>query len=321
MPPISPYLHDVATDVASWRRQLIWRVGMKRSIAVLGTGRMGSALARALLASDHRMTVWNRTKDKAEPLALLGATVASSALEAVTSAEVIIVNVSDYKATAGILRDDAVASAVRGKLIVDLTSGTPQGARDAAEWCGRHGAGYLDGAIMATPDFIGTDAGTILVSGQGQAFRDNEAVFRALGGNVQHVGQDPGRANALDSALLALMWGALFGALNAIAVSQAEDIDLGELSRQWTATAPVVEGLVTDLIKRTDAGRFASDEETLSSISIHHSAFQHLLELMDARGIDRAVVDGYGFFFQRAIAAGQLHGDFAALSQFMGKAA
>lgn len=294
---------------------------MKRSIAVVGTGRMGSALARALLAKGHRTTVWNRTKDKAEPLALLGATVAPSVLEAVTSAEIIMVNVSDYAATAEILHDDAVASAIRGKLIVELTSGTPHGAREVAEWCAAHGASYLDGAIMATPDFIGTDAGTILVSGQSQAFRENEAVFRALGGNVQHVGQGPGRANALDSALLALMWGALFGALHAIAVSQAEDIDLGELGRQWTATAPVVEGLVADLIKRTNAGRLDSDEETLSSIAIHHSSFQHLLELMDARRIDRSVVDGYDTIFRRAIAAGQLHADFAALSQFMGKPA
>ena len=294
---------------------------MKRSIAVVGTGRMGSALARSLLAAGHRTTVWNRTRDKAEPLAALGAVIAPSVLDAVSAAEIIIVNVSDYAATADILHDATVASAVRGKLIVELTSGTPHGAREVADWCARHGASYLDGAIMATPDFIGTDAGTILISGQSQAFQENDAVFRALGGNVQHVGQDPGRANALDSALLALMWGALFGALNAIAVCQAEEIELGELGRQWTATAPVVEGLVTDLIKRTSAGRFAADEETLSSIAIHHSSFQHLLELMDARGIDRSVVDGYGSIFQRAIAAGQVHGDFAALSQFLGKAA
>ena len=44
---------------------------------------MGSALARALLQSGHRTTVWNRTKEKAEPLAVLGATVAASVLEAV----------------------------------------------------------------------------------------------------------------------------------------------------------------------------------------------------------------------------------------------
>jgi hypothetical protein len=126
--------------------------------------------------------------------------------------------------------------------------------------------------------------------------------------------------NALDSALLALMWGALFGTLHAIAVCQAEEIDLGELGRQWTAIAPVVEGLVADLVKRANAGRFASDDETLSAISAHYGSFQHLLELMDAREIDRSVVHGYDTIFQRAIAAGQLHEDFAALSQFLGKA-
>ncbi|WP_206073323.1 NAD(P)-binding domain-containing protein [Mesorhizobium wenxiniae] len=239
---------------------------MKLSISVVGTGRMGSALARALLRLGYRTTVWNRTKQKAEPLAALGATVAGSVLEAVNAAEIIIVNVSDYQASA-VLRDDAVASAIRGKLIVELTSGTPHGACEAAEWFAAHGASYLDGAIMATPDFIGTDAGTILISGPRQAFDANEEMFRALGGKVQHIGEEPGRANALDSALLALMWGALFGTLHAIAVCQAEEIDLGELGRQWTAIAPVIDGLVADLIKRTDAGRFASDDETLSSIS------------------------------------------------------
>jgi 3-hydroxyisobutyrate dehydrogenase-like beta-hydroxyacid dehydrogenase len=294
---------------------------MKRSIAIVGTGRMGSALAGALLQAGHRTTVWNRTIQKAEPLAVLGATVAPSVLEAVTAAEIIIVNVRDYQATAAILHNDAIASAVRGKLIVELTSGTPHGAREAAEWCAEHGASYLDCAIMATPDFIGTVAGTILVSGPSQAFDANEDMFRALGGNVQHVGEEPGRANALDSALLALMWGALFGTLNAIAVCQAEEIDLGELAQQWTATESVVEGLVADLIKRANAGRFASDDETLSSISAHYGSFQHLLQLMEARGIDRSVVHGYDAIFQRAIAAGQLHEDFAALSQFLGKSA
>ena len=202
---------------------------------------------------------------------------------------------------------------------MELTSGTPHGAREAAEWFAEHGASYLDGAIMATPDFIGTDAGTILISGPRQAFDANEDMFRALGGNVQHVGEEPGRANALDSALLALMWGALFGTLHAIAVCQAEEIDLGELARQWTATAPVVDGLVADLIKRTNAGRFASDDETLSSISAHYGSFQHLLELMEARKIDRSVVDGYDAIFQRAIAAGHLHDDFAALVAISGR--
>jgi 3-hydroxyisobutyrate dehydrogenase-like beta-hydroxyacid dehydrogenase len=297
----------------------MWSVAMKRAIAVLGTGRMGSALVRALLQAGHRTTVWNRTAEKVTPLAAAGAVAASSALEAIESAEIVIVNVTDYAATAALLRGNGVAEALRGKLVVELTSGTPDGAREAGGWAANHGVPYLDGAIMATPDFIGTEHGTILVSGSKQAFDVAGDMFRALGGNVQHVGEELGHANALDSALLALMWGALFGTLHAVAVSKAERIDLGELARQWTATAPVVEGLVADLIKRTRAKRFKADGETLSSISPHYSAFRHLVELMEARNIDRVVVDGYDDIFRRAIAAGHLQDDFAALSQFMGR--
>ncbi len=293
---------------------------MKPAISVLGTGRMGSALVRALLEAGHRTTVWNRTAEEAAPLAGDGAVVAASVREAVEAAEIVIVNVTDYAATAALLQwrrrcRGPSRQAGRG-------AGLPErldGAREAGRWAASHGVSYLDGAIMATPDFIGTEHGTILVSGPKHAFDAAGGMFPALGGNVQHVGEELGPANALDSALLAADVGALFGTLHAIAVSRAEKIELGELARQWTATAPVVEGLVADLIKRTQAERFAADGETLSSISPHYSAFQHLVELMEARNIDRTVVDGYGDIFRRAIAAGHLQDDFAAMSQFMGR--
>ncbi|MBY3217740.1 NAD(P)-dependent oxidoreductase [Rhizobium laguerreae] len=290
---------------------------MKSSITVIGTGRMGSALASSLIQAGHTTTIWNRTRQKTDSLAKLGAIVAPSVEAAVMAGEIVIVNVSDYDATKALLHSDAIGSAIRGKLIVELTSGTPTGAREAAEWYTKHGASYLDGAIMATPDYIGTDAGTILLAGPRAAFDSHSDVFRALGGNVQHISEEPGRANALDSALLALMWGALFGTLHAIAVCQSEEIELDELARQWSATAPVIDGLVTDLIKRTSAGRFASDSESLSSISAHHGSMHHLMELMQSRKIDRSVVDGYDAIVKRAIAAGHLHDDFAALSQFL----
>lgn len=290
---------------------------MKPAIAVLGTGRMGSALARALLAAEYRVTVWNRTAEKAAPLVASGGILAASVAAAVAQAAIVIVNVSDYDASATLLREEAVASALNGKLVVDLTSGTPQGAREAGEWAAALGAAYLDGAIMATPDFIGTEAGTILFGGPGEIFAANKPVLLALGGNLQHVGEDAGLANALDSALLALMWGALFGALNGVAVSRAEQVPSGKLATLWQATVPVVEGLVTDLIKRNETGRLAGDAESFASIATHYRAFEHLLAVMDARGIDRVVAEGQNALFRRAIAAGRGQDDLAALSQFM----
>ncbi|MER9373254.1 NAD(P)-binding domain-containing protein [Mesorhizobium sp. M0491] len=64
---------------------------------------MGSALAGSLLQSGYPTTVWNRTRQKTDPLARLGAIAASSVEEAVNAGEIIIVNVSDYKATKALL--------------------------------------------------------------------------------------------------------------------------------------------------------------------------------------------------------------------------
>ena len=169
---------------------------MKTRVSVLGLGRMGAALARALIKAGHTSNVWNRSPDKAHPFAALGATVAASVSDAIAASDIIIVNVTDYAASQALLRDPKIAETLRGKLIVELSSGTPQEARQAARWAEAQGAHYLDGAILATPDIIGSEAATILVSGPLAAFTAHQQTLATLG-NVRHAGEDPGTAAAL----------------------------------------------------------------------------------------------------------------------------
>ena len=69
---------------------------MNQRVAVIGTGRMGSALVAALLNKGFVTTVWNRTAPKTEPLSRLGVGVAKDILEAVGQADVVIVNINNY---------------------------------------------------------------------------------------------------------------------------------------------------------------------------------------------------------------------------------
>ena len=76
-------------------------------VSVIGLGAMGSALARALLRDGHRVTVWNRTSAKAEPLVRDGALLAHGPAAAVSASPIVLVCVEDYKVTRSILVNQA----------------------------------------------------------------------------------------------------------------------------------------------------------------------------------------------------------------------
>jgi 3-hydroxyisobutyrate dehydrogenase-like beta-hydroxyacid dehydrogenase len=78
--------------------------------------------------------------------------------------------VNDYVTSERLLRSGGLTKGLRGKLLVQLTSGSPKQAREMAAWARQHEIQYLDGAIMATPNLIGGPECTILYSGPGHLF-------------------------------------------------------------------------------------------------------------------------------------------------------
>src|SRR3954467_4996512 len=79
-------------------------------ISFLGTGIMGAPMARHLAEGGHDVTAWNRTADKARPLAEHGATVAEDPAAAVTGAEVIVTMLTDGEAVEDVMREAAPAA-------------------------------------------------------------------------------------------------------------------------------------------------------------------------------------------------------------------
>lgn len=290
---------------------------MNATVSVIGLGRMGAALAQAFLKAGIPTHVWNRSPEKAAALSAEGASVAPSVSAAAAAADIVVICVSTYADSDALLRPTDVAAALRGKLIVQLSSGSPNQAREQARWAASNGVAYLDGAIMATPNFIGEPGGTILYSGPKDLFEANRAIFAALGGNPQFVGEDVGHASALDLSLLAQMWGALFGQSQAAAICQAEGIALDLFEEHRQAFLPVVEGATVDLITRIRDRRFAADAETLASLDVHYGAFGLLLRLCGERGLNDLVPKAQDSLFRKAIQAGHRQDDFAAIAQFM----
>lgn len=100
-------------------------------VTVIGLGEMGSALARALMRADRRVTVWNRSAAKAGPLTAEGAQFAETAAAAAAASPMTMMCVSDYQAARDILETRGTAAALKGRTLVQLGNGTPKEARDS----------------------------------------------------------------------------------------------------------------------------------------------------------------------------------------------
>ncbi|MBQ0914054.1 NAD(P)-dependent oxidoreductase [Streptomyces sp. RM99] len=271
------------------------------AVTVLGLGPMGRALATAFLEAGLRTTVWNRTPGRDADLVAKGAVSASSAEEAVAAAPLTVVCVVNYDASDAVLRQDAVSSALKGRTLVNLSADTPARSRDTAEWAGRHGIRYLDGAIMTPATTIGTDDAVFLHSGPEELYREHRPVLAALGGTHTHLGEDPGRAAAYDIALLDIFWTAMAGYTHALAVARAEGVTGTELAPFAQGIAAILPPLFAEFAADTDAGTYSGELNPITSAA---STMAHVVHASEAHGIDASlmrVIEGQA---RRVIARG-----------------
>ncbi|MFB7089474.1 NAD(P)-dependent oxidoreductase [Streptomyces sp. NPDC056296] len=286
------------------------------AVTVLGLGPMGRALAEAFVAAGLRTTVWNRTPGRDADLVARGAVPAGSAQEAVVASPLTVVCVVNYDASDAVLRQDAVAAALKGRTVVNLSADTPERARDTAEWAGRHGVRYLDGAIMTPTPTIGTDDAVFLHSGPEELYREHRPVLAALGGTHTHLGEDAGRAAAYDIALLDIFWTAMAGYAHALAVARAEGVTGAELAPFAQGIAAILPPLFTEFAADTDAGSYSGDLNPITSAA---STMAHVVHASEAHGIDASVMRVIEGQARRVIALGHGTDGFTRVAEVIGR--
>jgi len=190
------------------------------AVTVLGIGRMGSALAAALVGDGRPVTVWNRT-----PATVPGAVTASSVAAAVAASPVVLVCVTDFPAARGVL--DAPGVDVAGRVLVNLTTGSPEDARVMADWATARRGTFVGGVVHAAPDQIGSPAATLLVSG---ALPAGARSALAVLGEVREVGRDAGAASLYDLTLLGLWYDAQVAYLDALITVGSAGVDAAQFA-------------------------------------------------------------------------------------------
>jgi 3-hydroxyisobutyrate dehydrogenase-like beta-hydroxyacid dehydrogenase len=224
----------------------------RMTVAVIGTGAIGGAVVRRLLATGHGVTVWNRTPGRTADLVAAGARPAATVADAVRGATVALLCLADYDAVRACLTD--AATVLRGRTVVVLCTGTPDDARDTARYVNGLGGRYLDAGVQSGPDLLGSDAATILYSGDRDAFERHHDTLATLS-PPRYVGEAPDAAATWDLALFGVWYDAQLGVLRALDVVRRAGIDVSGFAAtvgpQVGHVVAAVPDTVAEVVKRT----------------------------------------------------------------------
>jgi 3-hydroxyisobutyrate dehydrogenase-like beta-hydroxyacid dehydrogenase len=178
-------------------------------VAILGTGKMGGAMARRLNAAGHELTLWNRTRERAQALGV--GRVAATPADAAVGAEAVISILTDANAVrAAYLAADGAAGVAQGKVFVEMSTAGPDIARELAPLIHHAGGWFVEAPVLGSIGAVESGSLIIFAAGSEDAIEHGRPVLKDLG-EVRLVG-DIGSA-----ALLKLVANSMLAGVSALA--------------------------------------------------------------------------------------------------------
>src|SRR6185312_16343740 len=165
----------------------------KQTVAVLGAGGiMGFAMTRNLARDGYAIRAWNRSRDKAEPLAEDGAEIFDTPAQAAEGAEVVITMVAD--ADAVIATMDGVGGALSASTIGDavwlqMSTIGIEGTERCAAVAGERGIAFLDAPVLGTKAPAEQGKLVVLASGPADLRERVQPIFDVVGGRTMWIGE------------------------------------------------------------------------------------------------------------------------------------
>ncbi|WP_268793418.1 NAD(P)-dependent oxidoreductase [Noviherbaspirillum sp. Root189] len=149
-------------------------------IAVLGVGLMGAPMAKRLLQAGYPVTIWNRTRAKAEPLASWHARIADHPADAVGEADVVITMLEDGSIVRSVL-EQAARGLQQDTLVIDMSSTRQSEAQEFHSTLAAQGVRFIDAPVSG--GVLGAEAGTlaIMAGGSEDDFARARPILEVLG--------------------------------------------------------------------------------------------------------------------------------------------
>ena len=271
------------------------------TVALLGTGIMGTAMARNLLGAGIEVRAWNRSTEKAGPLADDGATVVEEPAEAARDADFLLTMLADAEAIEEVVGDGVLPALAEGAVWLQMSTVGERGNATLAHLAAENAVTYVDAPVLGTKAPAEQGQLVVLASGPEEARGRCEPVFKAVGGKTVWLG-DAGEGSRLKLVVNNWIVGLLGVLAETVAFARATGVD----PQKFLET---IEGGPLGLPYAQMKGAMMIEEDFPTSFSakLARKDAALVLEAAEARDLDLAVASAVVARFDDAIGAG--HGD------------
>jgi 3-hydroxyisobutyrate dehydrogenase len=270
------------------------------TVALLGTGAMGAGMAANIAGAGLPLRVWNRTRNKAEPLTQVGATVADTPAEAVRGADVVLTMLFDADSVAATM-EQAREGLTPGTVWLQQSTVGVEGSDRLVALAQELGVAYVDAPVLGTRGPAESGALVVLAAGPEDVRDQVQPILDAIGSRTLWLGA-AGEASRLKLAANAWVITVVEGIAEALALTRSLGLDPALFLE-------AVAGGAMDAPYVGVKGRamLAGDFEPSFAVSGAAKDADLIVAAARGAGVELAVVEAARDHLARALAAG--HGD------------
>jgi 3-hydroxyisobutyrate dehydrogenase-like beta-hydroxyacid dehydrogenase len=267
---------------------------------------MGTAIAERLLDGGYDLLVYNRSPDKADPLAVQGATVAQTAADLAERVDVVLTSLADDDALEAVAAE-VVAAMRPGSVLADMSTVSPAASARVATLAEGASVGYLRAPVSGNPSVVRAGNLSFIISGPRETFDRVEPIIKAVGPRVHHVGEGE-QARIVKLAINLVIAGLAQLMSEALVLAEASGVsrrDLLETMANSAAGAPFVEYKTEPLLRDDFSATFTT--------ALMEKDIDLVLEAAKQAGVELPVAREMKALLRATVEAGYADDDFMAL--------
>ncbi len=286
----------------------------KLTVGFVGMGRMGSHMAPRLIDAGYHLTVYDRTRPKAQ--AIVGATVAETPKEAAVHNEVLISMVTDDAALEEVMfgPNGVLAGAHAGSVIIDMSTVSPRASRHLFEAARSKGVATIDAAVSGSVPQAEQGSLVIFVGGEQEAYQRCKPLLGILGQSSFYMGPS-GMGTTMKLVVNTLLGLGMQALAEAIALGEKAGLEKDVLLDVLEQTAVLTAGQKSKLENMR-----REQYPTQFALSLQHKDLRLIMNKADEVSVPMPATAAALQMYTAALAKG-MDGDFSIMIKFMEKLA